>query len=352
MIEEQRRRLAELKQKAAAEAQCQWDALHGAAPFPPGPSGFPPLVHHSILHHLPVGREHGEDGEHAYDTLSLESSDSMETSISTGGTSACSPDNMSRYAPQGPALPLPAARRALDAPTLPLPQRQRPGRGQDRGDGEAAERSARGEEPAHGVPGEAAAPAPGASTASLEEKSVLRFAFLEGRGPGHVAGVTAVTAIQQESPEGRRAASGLVCLPLRVFWPRGALILVAPSGSSFPGDGAERRERGAQGGRARRAGRCPGQSRGVGGGSAGSAGGGGRHAGLQVGPGASRAQPGEVEGGPVAPSGRAASLEGRVGAEEAAARPAREEGPLVVIEGGRIDQQLLAKGQKGDSAQF
>ncbi|XP_012910388.1 pleckstrin homology-like domain family B member 1 isoform X13 [Mustela putorius furo] len=95
VIEEQRRRLAELKQKAAAEAQCQWDALHGAAPFPPGPSGFPPLMHHSILHHLPAGRERGEDGEHAYDTLSLESSDSMETSISTGGNSACSPDNMS-----------------------------------------------------------------------------------------------------------------------------------------------------------------------------------------------------------------------------------------------------------------
>ncbi|XP_058542907.1 pleckstrin homology-like domain family B member 1 isoform X5 [Neofelis nebulosa] len=95
VIEEQRRRLAELKQKAAAEAQCQWDALHGAAPFPPGPSGFPPLMHHSILHHLPAGRERGEDGEHAYDTLSLESSDSMETSISTGGTSACSPDAVS-----------------------------------------------------------------------------------------------------------------------------------------------------------------------------------------------------------------------------------------------------------------
>nr|XP_054950928.1 pleckstrin homology-like domain family B member 1 isoform X26 [Pan paniscus] len=95
VIEEQRRRLAELKQKAAAEAQCQWDALHGAAPFPAGPSGFPPLMHHSILHHLPAGRERGEEGEHAYDTLSLESSDSMETSISTGGNSACSPDNMS-----------------------------------------------------------------------------------------------------------------------------------------------------------------------------------------------------------------------------------------------------------------
>ncbi|CAH6865425.1 Phldb1 [Phodopus roborovskii] len=95
VIEEQRRRLAELKQKAAAEAQCQWDALHGATPFAAGSSGFPALMHHSILHHLPAGRERGEEGEHAYDTLSLESSDSMETSISTGGNSACSPDNMS-----------------------------------------------------------------------------------------------------------------------------------------------------------------------------------------------------------------------------------------------------------------
>ncbi|XP_045692784.1 pleckstrin homology-like domain family B member 1 isoform X4 [Phyllostomus hastatus] len=95
VIEEQRRRLAELKQKAAAEAQCQWDALHGPSPFLAGPSGFPSLMHHSILHHLPAGRERGEEGEHAYDTLSLESSDSMETSISTGGNSACSPDNVS-----------------------------------------------------------------------------------------------------------------------------------------------------------------------------------------------------------------------------------------------------------------
>ncbi|XP_071472861.1 pleckstrin homology-like domain family B member 1 isoform X10 [Marmota flaviventris] len=95
VIEEQRRRLAELKQKAAAEAQCQWDALHGAVPFQAGPSGYPPLMHHSILHHLPAGRERGDECEHAYDTLSLESSDSMETSISTGGNSACSPDNMS-----------------------------------------------------------------------------------------------------------------------------------------------------------------------------------------------------------------------------------------------------------------
>ncbi|XP_055963612.1 pleckstrin homology-like domain family B member 1 isoform X10 [Sorex fumeus] len=85
VIEEQRRRLAELKQKAVADAQCQWEALHGTAPYPP----------HSILHHLPAGREHGEEGPHAYDTLSLESSDSMDTSISTGAASACSPDNMS-----------------------------------------------------------------------------------------------------------------------------------------------------------------------------------------------------------------------------------------------------------------
>nr|XP_015192988.1 PREDICTED: pleckstrin homology-like domain family B member 1 isoform X15 [Lepisosteus oculatus] len=93
VIEEQRRRLAELKQKAAVEAQCQWEALHGSqtqlnAPFASG--GGPPLVHHSILHHHPPPA-----GERPYDTLSLESSDSMDTSISTGNNSACSPDNMS-----------------------------------------------------------------------------------------------------------------------------------------------------------------------------------------------------------------------------------------------------------------
>ncbi|XP_050179093.1 pleckstrin homology-like domain family B member 1 isoform X10 [Myiozetetes cayanensis] len=94
VIEEQKRRLAELKQKAAAEAQSQWEALHGQPPFP---TAFPRLVHHSILHHH---RSHGagpraEELDHAYDTLSLESSDSMETSISTGNNSACSPDNIS-----------------------------------------------------------------------------------------------------------------------------------------------------------------------------------------------------------------------------------------------------------------
>ncbi|NWI74265.1 PHLB1 protein, partial [Dryoscopus gambensis] len=94
VIEEQKRRLAELKQKAAAEAQSQWEALHGQPPFP---TAFPRLIHHSILHHH---RPHGagpqaEELDHAYDTLSLESSDSMETSISLGNHSACSPDNTS-----------------------------------------------------------------------------------------------------------------------------------------------------------------------------------------------------------------------------------------------------------------
>uniref|UniRef100_A0A3P9HWJ1 Pleckstrin homology-like domain family B member 1 n=1 Tax=Oryzias latipes TaxID=8090 RepID=A0A3P9HWJ1_ORYLA len=94
VIEEQRRRLAELKQRAAAEAQFQWEALHSsqthlaAAPSPLLTCSPAPLLHHSILHHQlpPAG------GEQPYDTLSLESSDSMDTSISTGNNSACSPD--------------------------------------------------------------------------------------------------------------------------------------------------------------------------------------------------------------------------------------------------------------------
>ncbi|XP_067102187.1 pleckstrin homology-like domain family B member 1 isoform X3 [Osmerus mordax] len=92
VIEEQRRRLAELKQRAAVEAQCQWDALHGSQPLLYAPAA-PPMVHHSILHHQPAAGVPG--GERPYDTLSLESSDSMDTSISTGNNSACSPDNMS-----------------------------------------------------------------------------------------------------------------------------------------------------------------------------------------------------------------------------------------------------------------
>ncbi|CAL8359977.1 unnamed protein product [Merluccius merluccius] len=100
VIEEQRRRLLELKQRAALEAQCQWEALHLASSSPytsgGGGGGLPPLVHHSILHHhQPQRGEPGVGGERPYDTLSLESSDSMDTSISTGNNSACSPDNMS-----------------------------------------------------------------------------------------------------------------------------------------------------------------------------------------------------------------------------------------------------------------
>ncbi|XP_063763824.1 pleckstrin homology-like domain family B member 1 isoform X3 [Eleginops maclovinus] len=109
VIDEQRRRLAELKQRAAVEAQCQWEALHGSQShlmtssssspsyspimsYSLGSGGAPPLVHHSILHHHPPSA-----GEQPYDTLSLESSDSMDTSISTGNNSACSPDNMSSF---------------------------------------------------------------------------------------------------------------------------------------------------------------------------------------------------------------------------------------------------------------
>lgn len=84
VIEEQRRRLAELRERAALEAQCQWEALHGsqsrldAPPLLPGPAG----IHHSILHHRRPSM-----GERPYDTVSLESSDSLDTSISTGDSS-------------------------------------------------------------------------------------------------------------------------------------------------------------------------------------------------------------------------------------------------------------------------
>ncbi|KAM8927318.1 pleckstrin homology-like domain family B member 1 isoform 2-T2 [Pelodytes ibericus] len=89
VIEEQRRRLAELKQRAALEAQSQWESLH-ATPH----QGYPPIMHHSILHHQRNLHGREEDPTHGYDTLSLESSDSLDTSVSTGN-SACSPDNMS-----------------------------------------------------------------------------------------------------------------------------------------------------------------------------------------------------------------------------------------------------------------
>ncbi|KAI2664690.1 Pleckstrin homology-like domain family B member 1 [Labeo rohita] len=65
--------------------QSHWGAPQGShSPFPP--SGAP-MVHHSILHH-----QAPPAGESTYDTLSLESSDSVETSVSTGNNSACSPE--------------------------------------------------------------------------------------------------------------------------------------------------------------------------------------------------------------------------------------------------------------------
>ncbi|XP_073512688.1 pleckstrin homology-like domain family B member 1 isoform X4 [Phyllobates terribilis] len=89
VIDEQRKRLAELKQKAVVEAQSQWQSLHGAAS-----QGYLPIMHHSILHHQRPLHSRDDDPSHGYDTLSLESSDSLDTSVSTGN-SACSPDNMS-----------------------------------------------------------------------------------------------------------------------------------------------------------------------------------------------------------------------------------------------------------------
>lgn len=53
---------------------------------PPSSTDPSPTVHHSILHH-----QSPPSGNPAYDTLSLESSDSMETSVSTGN-SACTPE--------------------------------------------------------------------------------------------------------------------------------------------------------------------------------------------------------------------------------------------------------------------
>ncbi|XP_073422599.1 pleckstrin homology-like domain family B member 1 isoform X2 [Dendrobates tinctorius] len=89
VIDDQRKRLAELKQKAVVEAQSQWQSLHGAAS-----QGYLPIMHHSILHHQRPLHSRDDDPSHGYDTLSLESSDSLDTSVSTGN-SACSPDNMS-----------------------------------------------------------------------------------------------------------------------------------------------------------------------------------------------------------------------------------------------------------------
>ncbi|XP_026536743.1 pleckstrin homology-like domain family B member 1 isoform X2 [Notechis scutatus] len=83
-VQEQWQRLAEPKQKAAVECQ----ALRGRALSSP-------LVPPSVLHHHPfLGQgQLADDPEPAYDTLSLESSDSLETNLSLSGNSACSRDN-------------------------------------------------------------------------------------------------------------------------------------------------------------------------------------------------------------------------------------------------------------------
>ncbi|XP_016327817.1 pleckstrin homology-like domain family B member 1 isoform X2 [Sinocyclocheilus anshuiensis] len=66
--------------------QSHWGAPQGShSLFPPSDAT---MVHHSILHHHAPPA-----GESTYDTLSLESSDSMETSVSTGNNSACSPES-------------------------------------------------------------------------------------------------------------------------------------------------------------------------------------------------------------------------------------------------------------------
>nr|XP_055055351.1 pleckstrin homology-like domain family B member 1 isoform X13 [Misgurnus anguillicaudatus] len=79
-------RSSDPKQKHVMESQSHWGAPQGAhSPFP---SSGAPMVHHSILHH-----QAPPAGESTYDTLSLESSDSVETSVSTGNNSACSPES-------------------------------------------------------------------------------------------------------------------------------------------------------------------------------------------------------------------------------------------------------------------
>ncbi|XP_062844476.1 pleckstrin homology-like domain family B member 1 isoform X3 [Trichomycterus rosablanca] len=85
------------KQRFELEPQCHWGAPQGSCFYSqlngPYPAAAAPIVHHSILHH-----QTPPAGGPAYDTLSLESSDSMETSVSTGNNSACSPDGGSGLA--------------------------------------------------------------------------------------------------------------------------------------------------------------------------------------------------------------------------------------------------------------
>ncbi|TSY98096.1 Pleckstrin homology-like domain family B member 1 [Bagarius yarrelli] len=85
----------ELKASLETDPQCHWGVPQGSYSQLNGPLSAPaaPMMHHSILHHQapPAGGQ-------AYDTLSLESSDSVETSVSTGNNSTCSPESGSSLA--------------------------------------------------------------------------------------------------------------------------------------------------------------------------------------------------------------------------------------------------------------
>ncbi|KAF4073095.1 hypothetical protein AMELA_G00254800 [Ameiurus melas] len=85
----------ELKPRHEMDLQCHWGVPQGTHSqlIGPFPAPMATLVHHSILHHQAPSA-----GGPAYDTLSLESSDSMETSISTGNNSTCSPESGSGLA--------------------------------------------------------------------------------------------------------------------------------------------------------------------------------------------------------------------------------------------------------------
>ncbi|XP_053086537.1 pleckstrin homology-like domain family B member 1 isoform X6 [Pangasianodon hypophthalmus] len=85
----------ELKPRLEMDPQCHWGVPQGSHSQLNGPFPAPaaPMVHHSILHH-----QASPAGGPAYDTLSLESSDSVETSVSTGNNSTCSPESGSGLA--------------------------------------------------------------------------------------------------------------------------------------------------------------------------------------------------------------------------------------------------------------
>ncbi|XP_066513422.1 pleckstrin homology-like domain family B member 1 isoform X2 [Hoplias malabaricus] len=93
--DDSRIRPTDLKPRLDMEPQCHWGAPQGSHSHLNGPYHAPgdPIVHHSILHHQAPSA-----GCPAYDTLSLESSDSVETSVSTGNNSACSPESGSGLA--------------------------------------------------------------------------------------------------------------------------------------------------------------------------------------------------------------------------------------------------------------